>query len=107
MPFYENTIIAKQDLSAKELETIEDKYKELINSSSGKVIKTENWGLMKLANKIKNYNKGFYLHFKFEGINETLNEVEKKIKVDRNILRHLTVKYSKLDVEREYFKSKS
>lgn len=107
MPFYENTIIAKQDLSEKELETIEDKYKELINSSSGKVIKTENWGLMKLANKIKNYNKGFYLHFKFEGINETLNEVEKKIKVDRNILRHLTVKYSKLDVEREYFKSKS
>ena len=107
MPFYENTIIAKQDLSAKELETIEDKYKELINSSSGKVIKTENWGLIKLANKIKNYNKGFYLHFKFEGINETLNEVEKKIKVDRNILRHLTVKYSKLDVEREYFKNKS
>ena len=107
MPFYENTIIAKQDLSEKELETIEDKYKELINSSSGKVIKTENWGLMKLANKIKNYNKGFYLHFKFEGINETLNEVEKKIKVDINILRHLTVKYSKLDVEREYFKSKS
>lgn len=107
MPFYENTIIAKQDLSEKELETIEDKYKELINSTSGKVIKTENWGLMKLANKIKNYNKGFYLHFKFEGINETLNEVEKKIKVDRNILRHLTVKYSKLDVEREYFKSKS
>tara|TARA_B100001939_G_C16772012_1_gene543056 strand:- start:341 stop:664 length:324 start_codon:yes stop_codon:yes gene_type:complete len=107
MPFYENTIIAKQDLSEKELETIEDKYKELINSSSGKVIKTENWGLMKLANKIKNYNKGFYLHFKFEGINETLNEVEKKIKVDRNILRHLTVKYSKLDVEKEYFKNKS
>ena len=107
MPFYENTIIAKQDLSEKELETIENKYKELINSSSGKVIKTENWGLMKLANKIKNYNKGFYLHFKFEGINETLNEVEKKIKVDRNILRHLTVKYSKLDVEKEYFKNKS
>lgn len=107
MPFYENTIIAKQDLSEKELETIENKYKELINSSSGKVIKTENWGLMKLANKIKNYNKGFYLHFKFEGINETLNKVEKKIKVDRNILRHLTVKYSKLDVEREYFKNKS
>ena len=107
MPFYENTIIAKQDLSEKELETIENKYKELINSSSGKVIKTENWGLMKLANKIKNYNKGFYLHFKFEGINETLNKVEKKIKVDRNILRHLTVKYSKLDVEKEYFKNKS
>ena len=39
MAFYENTIVAKQDLAEKELETIKDKYNEIINNSSGKVIK--------------------------------------------------------------------
>ena len=103
MAFYENTIIAKQDLAEKELKTIKDKYNELINSSSGKVIKIEEWGLLDLANKIKNYKKGFYIHYKFEGNKTTLSEIEKKIKIDGTIIRYLTVKYKKLDTENEYF----
>ena len=78
MAFYENTIIAKQDLAEKDLKTIKNKYNEIINSSSGKVIKIEEWGLIDLANKIKNYKKGFYIHYKFEGNNKTINEIEKK-----------------------------
>tara|TARA_Y100000816_G_C25950433_1_gene495755 strand:+ start:196 stop:525 length:330 start_codon:yes stop_codon:yes gene_type:complete len=104
MAFYENTIVAKQDLAEKDLKTIKDKYNELINSSSGKVIKIEEWGLLNLANKIKNYKKGFYIHYKFEGNNKTLNEIEKKIKIDSSIIRHLTVKYKKLDTKNEFFK---
>ena len=104
MAFYENTIVAKQDLAEKELKGIISKYEDIINASSGKIVKTEEWRLLNLANKIKNYKKGFYIHFKFEGNNKTLNEIEKKIKVDGSIIRHLTVKYSKLDVSSEFFK---
>ena len=81
MAFYENTIVAKQDLAEKELNTIKDKYNEVINNSSGKVIKIEQWGLLSLANKIKNYKKGFYIHYKFEGNNKTLNEIKKRLKL--------------------------
>ena len=77
MAFYENTIVAKQDLAEKELKSLKDKYNSLINESSGKVIKIEEWGLLNLANKIRNYKKGFFIHFKFEGNNNTLNEIEK------------------------------
>ena len=85
MGFYENTILAKQDLAEKELKIIKEKYNDLINKSSGKVLKIEEWGLLNLANKIKNYNKAFYIHFKFEGNKSTLDEIEKKIKVDSSI----------------------
>ena len=104
MAFYENTIVAKQDLGEREIKLIKEKYNELINNSSGKVVKIEEWGLLNLANKIKNYRKGFYIHFKFEGSKETLNEIDKKIKVDSSILRYLTVKYKKLDTKNEFFK---
>jgi small subunit ribosomal protein S6 len=106
MAFYENTIIAKQDLAEKDLKSIKDKYSEIINNSSGKVVKIEEWGLLSLANKIRNYKKGFYIHYKFEGDRNTLNEVNKKIKVDNTIIRHLTVKYKKLDTTNEFFKKK-
>ena len=104
MAFYENTIVAKQDLAEREIKSIKEKYNELINNSSGKVVKIEEWGLLNLANKIKNYRKGFYIHFKFEGSKETLNEIDKKIRVDSSILRYLTVKYKKLDTKNEFFK---
>jgi len=74
MAFYENTIIAKQDLAEKEIKNLKDKYNELINTYSGKVIKIEEWGLINLSNKIKNYRKGFYIHYKFEGNKKTLEE---------------------------------
>ena len=103
MAFYENTIIARQDLAEKELKKLKDKYNELINKSSGKVIKIEEWGLISLSNKINNYRKGFYIHYKFEGGKTTLAEFEKKIRLDSSIIRYLTVKYKKLDTKNEYF----
>ncbi len=103
MAFYENTIIAKQDLAEKDIKTVKNKYNDLINNSSGKVIKIEEWGLLNLANKISNYRKGFYIHYKFEGNSKTLSEIEKKIKLDSSIIRHLTVRYKKLDIKNEYF----
>ena len=104
MAFYENTIVARQDLAEKDLNTIKQKYNEIINKSSGKVVKIEEWGLLNLAKKIKNYKKGFYIHYKFEGNKETLNEIKKKIKIDSSIIRYLTVKYKKLDTKNEFFK---
>ena len=73
MAFYENTIIAKQDLPAADLKKIKDKYNEIINKSSGKVVKVEEWGLLNLSKRINNYKKGFYIHYKFEGNSQTLN----------------------------------
>tara|TARA_B100001248_G_C27365866_1_gene448979 strand:- start:4 stop:330 length:327 start_codon:yes stop_codon:yes gene_type:complete len=107
MAFYENTIIAKQDLAEKEIKNLKDKYNELINTYSGKVIKIEEWGLINLSNKIKNYRKGFYIHYKFEGNKKTLEEIEKKIKIDSSIIRYLTVKYKKLDTKNEFFNKNS
>ena len=107
MNFYEHTLVAKQDLSSSEIEGIENKYNDIINNSSGKVVKIEKWGLINFAKKIKKYNKGFYIHYKFEGNNQTLNEIKKNSIIDNSVLRHLTIKYKKLDLENEYFSKKN
>ena len=103
MAFYENTIIARQDLAEKELVSLREKYNKIINDSFGKVVKIEEWGLLNFVRKIKNYKKGFYIHYKFEGNSKTLIEIKKKLKLDNSIIRHLTVKYKKLDTDKEYF----
>ena len=106
MGLYEHTLIAKQDLSTPDLENLENKYKDIITKTSGKVIKIEQWELLSFAKKIKSYNKGFYIHYKFEAENKTLEEIKRNSIIDNSLLRHLTVKYKKLDTETEYFKKK-
>ena len=103
MNFYEHTLIARQNLSLKDVEKIEKKYEDLINKNSGKVLKIEKWGLLNFKRKIKNYTKGYFLHFKIEGKRETLDEIKSKTKLDNNIVRFLTVKYKNLDLKTEYF----
>ena len=108
MNFYEHTVIAKQNLTQKDVDEIEKKYVDLINNNSGKVLKIEKWGLLNFKRKIKNYTKGYFLHFKMEGEQKTLEEIKSKTKLDSNIVRFLTVKYKNLDLKTEYFsKNKS
>ena len=103
MSFYENTLVIRQDLPKNEIEKIKSNHNEIINNNSGKVIKVEEWGLLNCLRKIKNFNKGFFIHYKFEANNQTLEAIKSKIKVDNKIIRNLIVKYKKLDTAVEYF----
>ena len=107
MNFYEHTIIARQDTSPAQLKQIQDKYCDLVIKHEGKVVKTENWGLLNLAYLIKKNKKGNYIHFKIEGSGKTINELEKSEKIDKNLLRYLTVKVKKLDLNTNYFEKKN
>ncbi|MDB9760363.1 30S ribosomal protein S6 [Pelagibacteraceae bacterium] len=106
MNLYEHTLIAKQEISTPDLEKLEKKYKDIITETEGEIVKIEKWGLLSFAKKIKAYNKGFYIHYKFKGKNKTLEEIKKNSIIDNSLLRHLTVKYKKLDTDTEYFKEK-
>ena len=107
MNFYEHTIIARQDMDDSQLKQIQEKYTNLVIKNEGKVIKTENWGLLNLSYLIKKNKKGNYIHFKIEGSGKTIVELEKSEKIDKNLLRYLTVKVKKLDLKTNYFEKKS
>ena len=106
MNLYEHTIIARQDTSPQELKKIEEKYSQIVKNLNGKVIKTEKWGLLNLSYLIKKNKKGNYIHFKIEGNEKILSELEKNEKMDKNLLRHLTIKVKKFDLKTEYFTDK-
>ena len=107
MNCYEHTLIAKQDLDDQKSKALIKKYEEIINSNSGKVIKTEEWGLRNFSHKIKNNKKGFYFHIKIQGNGKTINELEKVENIDQMLIRFLTVKVKKHDLNKVYFEKKN
>ena len=103
MNCYEHTFIAKQDLPENQTKILINKYEDIINKNSGKVLKTEEWGLKNLSHMIKNNKKGFYFHIKFEGIGKTIEVLEKAGNIDQALIRFLTVRVKKHDLKIEYF----
>ena len=104
MNLYEHTIIARQDVSPAQLKQLEEKYSKIVEKLKGDIVKLENWGLMNLSYLIKKNKKGNYIHFKIKGDGSIISELEKNEKIDKNLLRYLTVKVNKFDLETDYFK---
>ena len=103
MNLYEHTIITRQDVSPSQLKQLIEKYSKIVEKLDGDIVKTENWGLLKLSYIIKKNNKGNYIHFKIKGENKIVLELEKNEKIDKNLLKFMTIKVKKFDLKTNYF----
>ena len=106
MNLYEHTIIARQDTSPSEIEQLKEKYSKIIEKNEGEIVKTENWGLINLSYLIKKNKKGSYIHFKIKGSGKVIDELEKNESIDKKLLRYLTIKVKKFDLDTDYFSKK-
>ena len=106
MNLYEHTIIARLDTSPSELKQLTEKYSKIIEKNDGEVVKTESWGLLNLSYLIKKNRKGSYIHFKIKGKGEIVKELEKNEAIDKKLLRYMTVKVKKFDLNTNYFSKK-
>ena len=106
MNLYEHTIIARQDASPSEIKQLTEKYSNIVEKNEGEIVKTENWGLLNLSHLIKKNKKGSYIHFKIKGTGNIINELEKNESIDKKLLRYLTVKVKKFDLDTNYFSKK-
>ena len=106
MNLYEHTIIARQDASPSEIKQLTEKYSNIVEKNDGEIVKTENWGLLNLSYLIKKNKKGSYIHFKLKGNGKIINELEKNELLDKKLLRFLTVRVKKFDLETNYFSKK-
>ena len=107
MSLYEHTIIAKQSHSADQLKSLKTKYSKIIEKNEGEIIKIDDWGLLNLSHEINKNKKGNYIHFKLKGSGSTILELEKNERIDKNLIRFLTVRVKKFDLDKNYFKQET
>jgi len=103
MNLYEHTIVTRQDVTASQIKQLTEKYTKIVTNNNGEILQTQNWGLLNLSYIIKKNKKGNYIHFKFKGPTKVVSDLEKNESIDKNLLRYLTVKVKKFDLEINYF----
>lgn len=97
MPFYENVFIARQDISAAQVDALADAFTALIGEQGGQVTKREYWGLRNLTYRIKKNRKGHYVLFNLDAPPAAVNELERTMRINEDVLRYLTVRVEELE----------
>ena len=92
MSKFETVILFNPDLSNLIIEKEEKNITDNVESSQGKIISTENWGLRDLSYKISNYKKAFYKFYQIEINGSSIENLKKIMTQNEKILRHLFVK---------------
>lgn len=97
MAFYECTFIARADLSKGDVQKLTDTFTQIVTDHKGKVIKAEYWGLRNLAYKINKAGKGHYSMLGISVSPEGLQELERNMRINEDVVRNLTVRVEKMD----------
>ena len=97
MRLYESVLIARQDITAAQVETMADEFAEIITSAGGSIKKREYWGLRALAYRIKKNRKGHYVMFNLETGPEALKEYERIMGLNEDVLRFMNIRIEEVE----------
>ena len=97
MALYEHLLIARQDISAQQVDALATHLKTIVEGEGGKIEKQEYWGLRGLAYRIKKNRKGHYVLLNINAPSSAVIELERQLKINEDVLRYLTVKVDQFD----------
>lgn len=92
MSLYESIFLARPDLSKADVEKLAEQFRNIITEFGGKVLATEHWGLRNLAYNMGKIRKAYYVMFNIESSYEAISEMERKMKINEDIVRFLTLR---------------
>jgi len=97
MAYYENVFIARQEISAAQVDALSDQFTAVLSENGGGVKKKEYWGLKTLAYRIKKNRKGHYVLLNIDAPPAAVREMERQMRINEDILRFLTVRVDELE----------
>ena len=91
MALYEHIFLARQDISAQQVDALVEQYKGVIESFGGKVGRVENWGLKSLTYRIKKNRKAHYALMDIDAPAAAIHEIERQMRINEDVLRYMTI----------------
>ena len=97
MSLYESILIARQDISGAQVDTLADTLTQLVADNGGEVKKREYWGLRNLAYRMRKNRKGHYVLFNIDAPPAAIAELERTMRINEDVIRYLTIRVDALD----------
>jgi small subunit ribosomal protein S6 len=97
MPLYEHVYLARQDVSAQQVEDLTKQFQGVIEQMGGKVAKVEYWGVKSLSYRINKNRKAHFTLMNLDAPPAAVAEVERQQRINEDVLRYMTVRVEELE----------
>jgi small subunit ribosomal protein S6 len=97
MPLYECVLIARNDITQQQVETVADQIAAQLEAEGGSVKKREYWGLRSLAYRVKKNRKAHYMLLGLDTQPPALNEMERQLRLNEDVLRFMTIRVDEIE----------
>src|SRR5215467_7342393 len=97
MSLYEHVYLARQDITAQQVDDMTAQYKNVIEQMGGKIAKTEYWGVKSLSYRINKNRKAHMTLLNVDAPAAALNEIERQERLSEDVLRYLTIRVDELE----------
>jgi small subunit ribosomal protein S6 len=92
MPLYEHVFLARQDVSAQQVEELTTQLTGVIEQLGGKVTKLEQWGVKSLSYRVRKNRKAHFTFMNVDAPSAALTEIERQERLNEDVLRYLTIR---------------
>jgi small subunit ribosomal protein S6 len=92
MPLYEHVFLARQDVSAQQVEELTAQLTGVIEQLGGKVTKLEQWGVKSLSYRVRKNRKAHFTFMNVDAPSSALAEIERQERLNEDVLRYLTIR---------------
>ena len=92
MALYEHVMIARQDISNAQAESLIEHFGQVLKDNEGNVLETEYWGLRTMAYKINKNRKGHYGYFRTDSPSAAVQEMERLMRLHEDVMRVMTIR---------------
>ena len=99
MPLYECVLIARNDVTQQQVETVADTIASDLETDGGAIKKREYWGLRSLAYRVKKNRKGHYMLLGLEAKPTFVTEMERLLLLNEDVLRFMTIRVDEITDE--------
>jgi small subunit ribosomal protein S6 len=99
MPLYECVLIARNDVTQQQVETVADTIAESLATDGGEVKKREYWGLRSLAYRVNKNRKGHYMLLGMDAKPAFIFEMERLLRLNEDVLRFMTLRVEEITEE--------
>ncbi len=97
MPLYEVVLIARNDVTQQQVETLVDEIGTRLEGEQGAIRKREYWGVRSLAYRIKKNRKAHYMLLGIEAEPASVTEMERQLGLNEDVLRFMTIRVDAID----------
>ena len=96
MAYYECVFIARQDVTATQVDGLTEDFTKIIEDNGGSIASKEYWGLRTLAHRIKKNRKGHYVLLNIDAPSAAVMEVERNMRISDDVIRYMTIRTESL-----------